>query len=151
MSDSNAVEVRRIVELPHHFDQFLSDAATEGFDHMSVLQEQWRDGSNRFERPGEILALATIDGEMAGIGGITRDFVDSGWLRMRRFYVRPAYRRLGVGRKIALHVLEHARPFNRQIVLYADGPEAEAFWTTLGFGLIERKNTTHIFCGDAGH
>lgn len=149
VSDSDAVEVRRIFELPDHFDQFLSEAASEGFDNMSVLQDEWRDGFNRFERPGEILALATIDGEMAGIGGITQDFVDSSWLRMRRFYVRPAYRRRGVGRKIALHVLEHARPFNRQIALYAGGPEAEAFWPTLGFGLIQRENTTHVFCGDA--
>lgn len=145
---SDAVVVRRIVELPDHFDQFLVEAAAEGFDTMSVLQDEWRDGSNRFERPGEILALATIHDEIAGIGGITQDFVDSSWLRMRRFYVRPAYRRRGVGRQIALYVLEHAKPFDRQIALHADGPEAEAFWPTLGFGPIERENTTHFFRRD---
>jgi len=143
VSDTNAVVVRRIFELPENFDQFLHEAAAEGFDNMSVLQEQWRDGLNRFDRPGEILALATVDGEIAGIGGITQDFVDSSWLRMRRFYVRSAYRRRGVGRKLALYVLEHARPFNRQIVLYAGGPEAEAFWPTLGFLPVDREHTTH--------
>ncbi|WP_245504946.1 MULTISPECIES: GNAT family N-acetyltransferase [Rhizobium] len=66
-------------------------------------------------------------------------------MRMRRFYVRPAYRRRGVGRQIALYVLEHAKPFDRQIALYADGPEAEVFWPTLGFGPINRENTTHVF------
>ncbi|SUB55816.1 Predicted acetyltransferase [Brucella anthropi] len=145
IGNSNALEVMRIVELPDHFDQLLVDAAAEGFDTMSVLQEQWRNGSNRFERPGEILALATIDDEIAGIGGITQDFVDSSWLRMRRFYVRPAYRRRGVGREIAHYVLKHADTFNRQIALYADGPDAEAFWPTLGFRPIERENTTHFF------
>ncbi|TAY52920.1 GNAT family N-acetyltransferase [Rhizobium leguminosarum] len=145
VGDSDAVVVRRIAELPDHFYQFLVEAAAEGFDTMSVLQDEWRDGCNRFERPGEILALATIRDEIAGIGGITQDFVDSSWLRMRRFYVRPAYRRRGVGRQIALYVLEHAKTFDRQIALYADGPEAEAFWPTLGFSPIERENTTHVF------
>ncbi|AUW45908.1 N-acetyltransferase [Rhizobium leguminosarum bv. viciae] len=146
VSDSgNGVVVRRIIELPDHFDQFLVEADAEGFDTMSALQNEWFDGSNRFERSGEILALATIHDEIAGIGGITQDFVDSSWLRMRRFYVRPAYRRRGVGRQIALYVLEHAKPFDRQIALYADGPEAEVFWPTLGFGPIERENTTHVF------
>lgn len=149
VSDSDIVAVRRIVELPDRFDQFVIEAAAEGFNNMSVLQEEWRSGSNRFERPGEILALATVGNQMAGIGGITQDFVDSGWLRMRRFYVRPDYRRRGVGRKLALFVLEYARAFDRQIALYAGGPEAEAFWPTLGFCLIEREHTTHVFQGDA--
>ena len=149
VSERDAVEVRRIFELPDHFDKLLKEAAAEGFDNMSVLQEEWRVGLNRFERPGEVLAAATIEGEMAGIGGITQDFVDSSRLRMRRFYVRTAYRRRGVGRKIALFVLEHARPFNRQIALYAGGPEAEAFWPTLGFLPIDRQHTTHVLFNDA--
>jgi len=77
VDDSNAVVVRQIVELPEHFEQLFVEAATEGFDTISVLQDQWRDGSNRFKRPGEILVLATIHDEVAGIGGITQDFVDS--------------------------------------------------------------------------
>lgn len=85
VGDSDAVVVRRIVELPDHFDQFLVEAAAEGFDTRSVLQDEWRDGANRFEPPGEILALATIHDEIAGIGGITQDFVDSfGGLPPRR-------------------------------------------------------------------
>ncbi|MBK0024512.1 GNAT family N-acetyltransferase [Ochrobactrum sp. S46] len=145
VGDSNAVVIRQIVELPVDFDRLLVEANAEGLDTMSVLQDQWRDRSNRFERSGEILALATIDNEVAGIGGITQDFVDNNWLRMRRFYVRPAYRRRGIGRKIAVFVLEHTKAFDRQIALYADGPEAEAFWATLGFHAIERDNTTHVF------
>ncbi|WP_327211219.1 GNAT family N-acetyltransferase [Rhizobium leguminosarum] len=147
MGDRDAVVVRQIVELPDQFDQLLLEAEAEGFEMISVLQDEWRSGANRFERPGEILALATIDGEVAGIGGTTQDFMDSGWLRMRRFYVRPAYRRLGVGRQIALFVLEHAKAFARPIVLYTAGPEAEVFWPTIGFTPIERENTTHIFRG----
>ncbi|NNH83540.1 GNAT family N-acetyltransferase [Rhizobium laguerreae] len=142
---TNAVVVRQIVELPDQFERFRLEADAEGFEMLSVLQDEWRKGINRFERPGEILALATVDDEIAGIGGTTQDFMDSSWLRMRRFYVRPAFRRRGIGRKIAVFVLEHAKAFNREIVLYTAGPEAEAFWPTLGFAPTERENTTHIF------
>lgn len=66
---------------------------------------------------------------------------------MRRFYVRPAYRRLGIGRQIALFVLKHATTFDRQIVLYTASADAEMFWPTIGFVPIERENTTHIYRG----
>ncbi|WSG98787.1 hypothetical protein U8P76_30595 (plasmid) [Rhizobium johnstonii] len=39
VGDSDAVVVRLIGELPDHFDQFLVEAAVEGFDTMSVLQD----------------------------------------------------------------------------------------------------------------
>ncbi|RLQ89354.1 GNAT family N-acetyltransferase [Notoacmeibacter ruber] len=123
----------------------MQDADAEGFDTISVLSDEWSAGLNRFERPGEILLLAKVDGETAGIGGITHDFVEAGYLRMRRFYVRPSFRRLGVGRQIAMHVLKHATPFNRPIILHADGPDAEMFWPTLGFVPIDRAHTTHLF------
>lgn len=145
MPNNPAIEIIRLDRLPEPFDLFLRESRAEGFDTFSVLRDEWADGSNRFERTGEVLMLATVEGNAAGVGGVTQDFVDAGCLRMRRFYVRPAYRRLGIGRKIALCVLEHARPFNRQIFLHADGPDAEAFWPTIGFVPIERAHTTHVF------
>ncbi len=146
-STDGTMVVSRLFSLPDGFDRILSDAEAEGIDNMAVLQNEWRDGSNRFQREGEILALATLGGEIAGIGGITHDFVDARWLRMRRFYVRPDFRRLGVGRQIALFVLDHALAIERPIALYAGGTEAEAFWPALGFAPIVRVNTTHVFVG----
>lgn len=143
--DTESVVVRRIAAMPDDFALLLSEAGAEGFGNMAVLRDEWLAGSNRFDRPGEILSIATIDGQLAGIGGITQDFVDASWLRMRRFYVRPAFRRRGVGRAIARYVLDHAKPFNRNIALHAGGPMAEAFWPTLGFRPIAREKTTHVF------
>lgn len=122
-----SLEIKRITSLPTGFELFLNDASREGFNNMAPLQREWNHSINIFDRPGEILALATINGELAGIGGITQDFADSTRLRMRRFYVRPAYRRRGVGRAIVHFVLDHALPFNRQISLYTDGREARTF------------------------
>jgi GNAT superfamily N-acetyltransferase len=55
----------------------------------------------RFDQPGEALVAAYSDEALAAIGGITIDPVVPNMLRMRRFYVRPAFRRTGIGREIA--------------------------------------------------
>lgn len=137
-------KVTSVTGLPDGLDILRAEAAAEGFG-LEVLWSEWRDGTNRFNRPGELLAVATVEDDLAGIGGITEDFIDPAWLRMRRFYVRAAYRRSGVGRAIARFILDRALPLRRQIVLHAASADAAAFWQTLGFEPIERDKTTHQF------
>jgi GNAT superfamily N-acetyltransferase len=144
---SPQLKVVKTNSLPEGFDRLRAEAADEGFNNIETLWREWQDTTHRFTRPGEMLVVATIGDELVGIGGITQDFVDAAWLRMRRFYVRPAYRRRRVGRAIARAVLDHALPLGRQIALYAGGIEAAAFWPQLGFVQIERENTTHVFQG----
>jgi len=137
------MHISRITSLPDQIEVLRAEALAEGFSNMEALFSQWQDGSTRFTRPGELLAVAWADGDLAGIGGITEDFIDPAALRMRRFYVRANYRRHGVGRALANFVLETARPLNRQIVVHAATEEAGAFWEALGFERIEREKTTH--------
>ena len=62
--DGNAVVIRQIVELPDQLDQLQKEAETEGLNMISMLRDEWDSGANRFDRPGEILALGTVDGEI---------------------------------------------------------------------------------------
>ncbi len=71
--------------LPEQFPILRAEAKAEGFEHIETLWTQWQDGSNRFTRPGEQLLIAEMDGALAGVGGITADFVYPAGLRMRRF------------------------------------------------------------------
>lgn len=141
----NDLRVERISLLPDRLDRLREEAAEEGSDIIEDLWSEWQDNTNRFTRPGEMLVAATVNSELAGIGGIMQDFVDPASLRMRRFYVRRGYRRRGVGRAIARYVLCHALPLKREIVLHAEGAEAKTFWEELGFVEIDRENTTHFF------
>jgi GNAT superfamily N-acetyltransferase len=143
MNLARAKKISRVTSLPDQIHLLRSEAAAEGVSNMEALFSQWHDGSNRFGRPGELLAIASIDGDVAGIGGITEDFIDPAALRMRRFYVRANYRRNGVGRALAHFVLETATPLDRQIVVHAATEEAGAFWEAMGFERIEREKTTH--------
>ena len=63
---------------------------------------------------------------------------------MRRFYVGPRYRRLGVGRMLAETLLARPEAAGRTITLNAPQLEAARFWEALGFVRDEREGHTHI-------
>jgi len=98
----------------------------------------------RFDRPGEVLLAAYSNGVLAAIGGITIDPIVPEALRMRRFYVRPAFRRAGIGREIALALLEGALQRVRVVTLNA-AVESVPFWEALGFVPKARDGHTHIW------
>src|ERR1700738_5619167 len=85
--------------LPVGFDALRAEAFAEGFRQVERLAADWEAGRTRFDRDGEALFAARLNGVLVGIGGLTIEPVVPGALRMRRFYVWPAFRRLRVGRR----------------------------------------------------
>lgn len=138
------MRIEEVSELPSQIDLLRADALAEGFDNVETLVLQWHEHGMRFTRPGEMLAAAFIENELAGVGGISEDFIDASWLRMRRFYVRPKFRRQSVGKAIAHYLLERALMLDRPIVLYTDTGRGAAFWQAMGFVPTGREKTTHI-------
>jgi len=96
----------------------------------------------RFDGPGELLLASYVDGALAGIGGLTLETLLPNALRMRRFYVRPSYRRTGVGRRLASALLEHAAPVAEVVTLNAQ-PASFRFWESLGFVGVTHAGLTH--------
>jgi GNAT superfamily N-acetyltransferase len=135
-------------ELPHGFAALRAEAAAEGFIHIERLWDEWQSGANRFTRPGEQLIAAWSDSELAGVGGITHCHTLPDALRMRRFYIRPAFRRHGIGRGLALTLLAGARPLGKDITLHAPYPASAAFWEAMGFEPDDREGHTHILRAD---
>jgi GNAT superfamily N-acetyltransferase len=95
------------------------------------LIAQWKSRAIRFDREGEALLAARVDGALAGIGGLTIDPFVLGAMRMQRFYIRPAFRRNGVGRRLAATLLAHA-PADRPITVNA----APTSFPLLGVGRL---------------
>lgn len=81
---------------------------------------------------------------LAGVGGLTLDPVVPGALRMRRFYVHPAFRRYGVGRKLAMALLERPGTASRRVAVNAGIAGAPAFWEALGFAAEPCCGHTHV-------
>jgi putative acetyltransferase len=64
-----------------------------------------------YAEPSGALVLALIDGHMAGCGAMRAlsEAVDPLACEMKRLYVRPAFRRFGLGRLLAEHLIGQAR------------------------------------------
>ncbi len=129
-------------DLPAGFDALRAEALAEGFRQIERLAADWEAGTTRFDRDGEALLAARLNGVLVGIGGLTIEPVVPGALRMRRFYVRPAFRRVGVGRQLVTALLAGADG-DRSITVNA-GPASFAFWDSLGFNPDPRDGHTHI-------
>ncbi|HEX6704355.1 MAG TPA: GNAT family N-acetyltransferase [Albitalea sp.] len=88
--------------------------------------------------PGGHLVLAFVDSELAGCGAL-RSFREGDYANaceMKRLFVRPAFRRFGLGRVIAQALLDEAQQAGYSEVLLDtldDMEAARGLYATLGF------------------
>lgn len=142
-----APELRLVIDrLPAGFDALREEARAEGYLFVERLAADWAARRMRFDRDGEALLAAHVTGVLAGIGGLTIEPVLPGALRMRRFYVRPLFRRAGIGRRLATALLERARTTGLLVTVNA-APASVPFWESLGFALDMRDGHTHLYRG----
>jgi GNAT superfamily N-acetyltransferase len=142
---SSPVRLELVVEaLPAEFDPLRAESGAEGHRFLDRLANDWTSGVMRFGRPGEMLLAAFSDDDMLlGVGGITADPEIPEALRMRRFYIRSAFRRTGIGRAIAQTLLESALRKVDIITLNA-APASFRFWESLGFVPDQQAGHSHV-------
>jgi GNAT superfamily N-acetyltransferase len=139
-----AVRLERVVrELPPGFDSLRAEAQAAGYRHLDRLAADWASGAGRFDRDGEALFVAYASGTVAGIGGLTIDPGMPEARRMRRFYVGSRFRRSGIGRRLAIALLDEAAPTGRAVTVNA-AAGSEPFWESLGFVLEVSDGHTHV-------
>jgi GNAT superfamily N-acetyltransferase len=63
---------------------------------------------------------------------------------MRRFYIRPAMRGRGIGRMLALALLDQARSCCSIVTVHAGNDAAARFWESLGFQPHGRDGHSHL-------
>jgi GNAT superfamily N-acetyltransferase len=135
-------------ELPEGFDVLRAEARAESLAFVERLAADWNSRTMRFDRNGEALLAAYVNGELAGIAGLTVEPAVPGAFRMRRFYVRPSYRRNGIGHNLATALLLQSETGGKPVTVNA-ALASFSFWESLGFERDRRDGHTHIRHPDA--
>jgi len=91
-----------------------------------------------YAAPAGHLLLALVDGAIAGCGGYRAltDADQANACEMKRLYVRPAFRRFGLGRRLAEVLMEEARRAGYSVMLLDTLDDMEAareLYASLGF------------------
>ena len=141
------IEIKRIHSLPvEGIVPLVRESEEQGYRFLDTLVEEYQNGSNRFDLPGEGL-FGAYDGEtLIGIGGLNRDpfLFDPQVGRARRVYVLAAYRRRGVGKMLMEAIIHEARRHYKLLTLRAETAGAAALYEGLEFQTEPRiENATH--------
>lgn len=135
--------VRLDRDLPEGFERLRREAEAEGHRNMTRLAEELASGATRFEA----LFAAFDEGELLGVGGLTVEPSEAPEpaLRMRRLYVSPRARRLGVARTLANALLQEALDQVGLVTVHAGTNEAARFWEAVAFKAAAEQPWSHQF------
>lgn len=127
-------ELRPITPAIQGYAGLKLESLFEGHEMLRRLAENWRSGANTFSRQGEILLGAFSGTELVGVCGRNVDPYagDAKVGRVRHLYVRPDWRRHGVGRLLVGEIARGAADFFDRLQLRAP-EDAFGFYESLGF------------------
>lgn len=120
---------------PVEMEPLLYESHAQGFRFVDTLVEEYENGANRFDRPGEALYGVYQEKRLIAVGGLNRDpyLAANNVGRVRHLYVLADWRRRGVGRLLVERVIGEARAHFRLLTLRTFDDEADRFYRALGF------------------
>jgi putative acetyltransferase len=98
------------------------------------LESELADLATAYGPPGGVILVALVDGAIVGCVALRP--LEEGCCEMKRLFVRPAFRRFGMGRVIAQALLDEAQQIGYSEVLLDtldDMEAARGLYASLGF------------------
>lgn len=145
---TSQVSIQRVHSLPAEIGEALASAAQqERFKPIQWLQDEWDSGANCFAEPGEAFYAAYAEGRLVGVCGLNRDPYDRRATcgRLRRLYVHPAFRRMGVGRRLVGRVVAEAGEHFDAVRLRTLDKHSAEFFEAVGFRRVDgEESVTHM-------
>lgn len=118
------------------FQEYLGTLAPDS--DLSEYEQELQNMPGEYTPPYGFLLLVCIDGHLAGCGAVRAlencDYMNA--CEMRRLYVRPAFRRFGVGQALVEALLERARAIGYSVMVLDTLDEmqiARELYTSFGF------------------
>lgn len=139
-----AVLIERLSDLPSDcFAALVVESEQAGWRCVRRLVEEWANGANRFDRPGEALFAALLGGGVIGVCGLNVDPYAAAQCvgGVRHLYVLSAYRRLGIGRQLVGAVIEAASSRFDKLRVRTGNPAAAQLYERLGKSVFTPQRT----------
>jgi GNAT superfamily N-acetyltransferase len=133
---ASRVRIERLTEASADlFDALVAESESAGYRFVRRLADEWASGANRFDRPGEALFAAWMNGRLIGACGLNVDpyTLAPGVGRVRHLYVLTDCRRFGIGQRLVEQVLGAARGRFNRLRLSTQNPAAAQLYERLGF------------------
>jgi GNAT superfamily N-acetyltransferase len=115
----------------------LDDRFPSGFDPGDAASE----GAGALAPPGGVFVVVRLDGRTVGCGGVQRVDADVG--EVKRMWIDPAWRGLGLARRLLAELEHHGSVLGyRRMVLDTNATlrEAVALYESSGYAAVERYN-----------
>jgi GNAT superfamily N-acetyltransferase len=141
------IDVERVGDPPWDaLDPLVGESERGGLRFLRRLVDEWVSGENRFDRPGEALFAARVNGRLVGVCGLNVDpYAASASVgRVRHLYVLIDHRRLGVGRRLVEEVIAVARHHFGTLRLRTHDSAAVGLYETMGFRPSGEAECTHV-------
>jgi GNAT superfamily N-acetyltransferase len=131
---------------PYDWTRILQESQCEGYGMVARLLAEYRSGANRFDAPGEALFACLAGDAVVAVGGLSRE-PDRGLAqagRVRRLYVRPAFRGQGLGRALVEAIAGLAEQHFDLLTVNVGKLDAHGFYEHVGFARVEHAGITHV-------
>jgi len=117
----------------------LKKSQSEGYNLVLRMAENWANGSNRFDKPGEAFFAAEHEGRWLGIGGRSQDpyLDDPTVIRVRHVFILQEWRHCGIGTELMKKILDIPPGQIKRVTLRTLNPVARKFYEHLGFEPVD--------------
>jgi N-acetylglutamate synthase-like GNAT family acetyltransferase len=105
------INIERISEIrAGSINHLVEESLSQRFWFVERLIQEYCNGLNCFEKSGEVLLTASVQGAVVGIGGLNRDpyFSAPHVGRLRHLYVESVWRRCGIGHLLVTQLIHEA-------------------------------------------
>jgi ribosomal protein S18 acetylase RimI-like enzyme len=138
-------EIRPVEYSEAIFASVVAEAIAGDGTFLARLRDHWIDGSELFDRSGELLLGAFVGAELVGVAGVSVDPYEpkQGLGRVRHVYVVRRYRRRGVARTLLRRLIEHSRMHFSTLRLHTRNEAAAQLYDSLGFYRSAEGRETH--------